>query len=151
MLLLCGALAVGCAQQGATAPGKLPDDVESLEQLMAADEARIDRLVQSRAGEVERDKKESVTLAQPEAPEAPPPPQPATEETSNLDYSGSERQESPCETACKALASMQRSAERICEIVGEADSRCTRARERVAESTERVKNGGCACASAGEP
>ncbi len=51
-----------------------------------------------------------------------------------------------CDTICKALASMQRSAERICEITSSEDSRCTRARKRVESATTRVDQSGCSCA-----
>ena len=36
-----------------------------------------------------------------------------------------------CERACRALASMDRSAERLCELAGEDDSRCASVRQRV--------------------
>lgn len=37
-----------------------------------------------------------------------------------------------CARACKALASMQRAANRLCELTGEGDDRCTDVRARVA-------------------
>lgn len=51
----------------------------------------------------------------------------------------------PCDAACRALASMRRSAERICEIAGASDERCLRARRRVESAAERVERAGCAC------
>jgi hypothetical protein len=50
-----------------------------------------------------------------------------------------------CDTICKALASMERSADRICELTSAEDARCTRARERVQSATKRVELSGCAC------
>lgn len=38
--------------------------------------------------------------------------------------------------ACRALASMKRAAETICEITGEGDDRCVDARRRVEENTK---------------
>lgn len=50
-----------------------------------------------------------------------------------------------CERACRALASMERSAERLCELAGADDERCASARERLDESTARVSDAGCGC------
>ncbi len=49
-----------------------------------------------------------------------------------------------CALACKALASMRRSADRICELAGpgDPDGRCRQARERVRDAQTRVR-GGC--------
>ena len=46
---------------------------------------------------------------------------------------------SPCETACRALASMDRAATHICSLAGDENERCTNARERVRSATERVR------------
>jgi hypothetical protein len=51
----------------------------------------------------------------------------------------------PCETACRAVGSMRRSAERICELTDQADSRCTGARQRVTRAEQQVERAGCAC------
>jgi hypothetical protein len=51
--------------------------------------------------------------------------------------------ESPCETACRALASLERAAAAVCRLAGEADARCTRAKQTVAESSRRVAACGC--------
>ncbi len=56
---------------------------------------------------------------------------------------------SPCDTACRALASMERSAERICVLAGETNARCESARSLVKESRERVQASGCWCRSFG--
>src|SRR5262249_2299070 len=45
----------------------------------------------------------------------------------------------PCETACRALASMTRSAEHVCEMAGDGDARCHDARARVKGAGERVR------------
>ncbi len=55
------------------------------------------------------------------------------------------RPSSPCETACKALGSMKRSQQRICEIAGAAHERCEWAKQRVTEATSRVEKAGCSC------
>jgi hypothetical protein len=52
---------------------------------------------------------------------------------------------SACELACRAFGSMRRSADRICSITGDGDARCTRARARVEEASERISRAECAC------
>lgn len=54
---------------------------------------------------------------------------------------------STCDLVCKALASMRRSADRICEITGDEDPRCTKARGRVSDAASRVERAGCTCRS----
>ncbi|WP_437291613.1 hypothetical protein [Sorangium sp. So ce406] len=44
----------------------------------------------------------------------------------------------PCETACRALASMDRAAQHLCGLAGDADQRCDAARTRVKNATDRV-------------
>ncbi|AUX43140.1 hypothetical protein SOCE26_045830 [Sorangium cellulosum] len=44
----------------------------------------------------------------------------------------------PCETACRALASMERAAQHLCGLSGDADQRCDAARTRVKSATDRV-------------
>lgn len=44
----------------------------------------------------------------------------------------------PCETACRALASMERAAEHLCGLAGDSDVRCDSARRRVQDATARV-------------
>lgn len=60
---------------------------------------------------------------------------------------GSDWVGSPCDTACRALASMERSAERICALAGEGEARCESARAMVKASRERVQTSGCWCRS----
>jgi hypothetical protein len=45
----------------------------------------------------------------------------------------------PCVTACRALASMTRSAEHVCDLAGQGDDRCSIARSRVDRATGRVQ------------
>lgn len=51
----------------------------------------------------------------------------------------------PCVTACRALASMSRSVEHVCELAGEADERCASARTRVSGAEGRVRSQCPAC------
>jgi hypothetical protein len=51
----------------------------------------------------------------------------------------------PCDLACRALASMRRSADGICRLAGAGSERCDGARGRVARASERVAAAGCVC------
>ena len=93
--------------------------------------------------------------AAPEAPAEPPPPgaqpQPVKPKPASRGPGGGATAQSKsvapsCDTICKALASMERSADRICEITSSEDSRCTRARKRVESASTRVDQSGCSCA-----
>lgn len=52
---------------------------------------------------------------------------------------------SPCDLACRALHSMERSAERICALAGESSERCQKAKRMVQQATQRVRDAGCQC------
>jgi hypothetical protein len=54
---------------------------------------------------------------------------------------------SPCETACRALASMDRAASHICVLAGDESDRCTNAKERVRSATERVRQSCSDCSN----
>ena len=56
-----------------------------------------------------------------------------------------------CPTMCRALASMRRAAEKICNLAGSTSDECRRARSKVSEAARRVANAGCNCDSAGPP
>ena len=50
---------------------------------------------------------------------------------------------SPCESPCRAFASMKRAVESLCRMTGETDERCIRARRTLETSTSRVAT--CLC------
>jgi transposase len=82
-----------------------------------------------------------------EAPEKPMEPAPAA-----AGHDGGYRQApgsgDPCAVACRALAAMASSADRLCRLAGENDGRCDDARSRVRGATARV---GSACPSCAAP
>lgn len=90
-----------------------------------------------------------VQPAPPQAQPAPPSPptrateRPAQAEDVGKDRDGDEESGTPCELACRALASMKRAADAVCRLAGETDPRCTDARRRVSESETRVA--ACSC------
>ncbi|MBX3182642.1 MAG: hypothetical protein KIT72_19395 [Polyangiaceae bacterium] len=53
--------------------------------------------------------------------------------------------ESSCETGCRALQGMRRSAQKICELAGTTSEACARANERTARAARRVSGAGCEC------
>jgi hypothetical protein len=57
-------------------------------------------------------------------------------------------QASSCSVACRALQSMQTSADHLCKLTGEGDGRCDDARGRVRGATARVRSVCPACAAA---
>jgi hypothetical protein len=54
-------------------------------------------------------------------------------------------QAGPCDTACRAFSSMERSAGHLCAITGDADARCSAARDRLQRASERVRAACPAC------
>lgn len=50
-----------------------------------------------------------------------------------------------CAIACKALASMTRSADHLCSLAGDGDARCTEAHARVKSATDRVRSACPSC------
>ncbi|HZF56146.1 MAG TPA: hypothetical protein VE093_46345 [Polyangiaceae bacterium] len=68
------------------------------------------------------------------------PPPPASPQAGGAEQTDSTMpQPDPCVTACRALASMSRSAEHVCGLAGEGDGRCESARSRVQRATDRVR------------
>jgi len=51
--------------------------------------------------------------------------------------------DSPCVTACRAFASLERAQLAVCRLAGDADARCTRAKSMVEESARRIARCGC--------
>jgi hypothetical protein len=141
--LLLALAACGGPARPADAPEQEPRTVEEAQ-------TRIDvatRLIQA-----------STTLAQtakPQEPATPPaaPPSPkglGAEPGWGADTDTSAREsrmQSPCDTSCRAIASMRRAVAVLCRITGDEDERCTDARRTLAESEQRVA--ACGCANAG--
>ncbi len=63
-----------------------------------------------------------------------PPPSPAVGRVRELEVAASH-----CARACRALASMQRSADRLCSLAGEADQRCANVRDRLRAARRLVR------------
>lgn len=138
-------LAQGCGgagAPGAKGPARAADDVEQLaEEVLAAEQA----LLAERQGAAPPAQAPGTTPAEggEEAKHAEPAPAPA--ESPSAEPTATSKPTSPCETACKALASMKRSQERICEITGPAHEKCEWAKRKVADATARVESAGCRC------
>lgn len=52
---------------------------------------------------------------------------------------------SRCVRLCRSLGSMRRAVDSLCELTGEAEERCERARERLENNRRRVSDAGCSC------
>ncbi len=114
-----------------------PADAEML--TLAHAEEEIDRLFANRDA--------APTLRSPskKGPEAPPQPEkPSLDQPAAPSSSASG---DPCAVACRALASMASSADRLCHLAGENDGRCDDARNRVRGASARVKSACPGCAA----
>ena len=129
-------------QPGSTVPSKTADeesmpsstatgsDLENLEQAEAAlarARQELDTVLGAApaAGEAAAEKEDSDRSAE----------RPRTE--------AEKKAESPCVTACRAFASLERAAGAVCRLAGEADERCARAKATVEENARRVARCGC--------
>ena len=150
-MVVVGATACGAAAPAAKAPA---DDglMSELEQRAEALDAELARL------EGKSDKKKASSsvddgdaAAQPgtttatKAPEPPPAEPTASVESETVEEQKPASPVERCHTACRALESMQRSAERICSLAGESHERCTWARAQVQDARGRVERAGCSC------
>ncbi len=52
---------------------------------------------------------------------------------------------SRCARSCRALDSMRRAVERLCELTGDGGERCENARVRLETSARKVRDAGCSC------
>lgn len=66
-------------------------------------------------------------------------------ERQQLDVSLGEMSRGSCERACRALDSMRRAVEGLCDLAGDDDPRCERGRSRLTDSEQRVSGAGCGC------
>ena len=145
-----------------------PTDLDALERDLALQEARLEQALGPRLALNQAPAEPAAGAPAAGAAPAPaPPPAPAeaapasrAPETADDDDEqaaegerGAEAQSSkdkreeasPCETACRAVASMRRSAEAICRLSGAAHARCQHAEQRVSEAAERVERARCTC------
>jgi hypothetical protein len=148
-LLIALVVAGGCSQTPSPAKSAPDGGTPSLAEALAAFEESEDELQAllraSGAGK---------TAGEPsaDAPAQPAPPPVAGQQQSESELSATKRyatRRNRCDMACDALGSMQRSAERLCEMAGEDDSRCGRVRERVRAARQTVRDACPACTAAG--
>lgn len=145
-------------------PDSAHDEIDALLHDLRVQKERVDREL-ARKEQLAVARAEEAEAAEPDAAPAPAPkaghparskkkdapgapsarPREEAERESSSDWVGG-----PCDTACRALASMERSAERICALAGEGDARCENARAMVKTSRERIQASGCWCRSFGQ-
>ncbi|MBI4703471.1 MAG: hypothetical protein HY744_20360 [Deltaproteobacteria bacterium] len=80
--------------------------------------------------------------AAPAAPAEPPSPAAEARPEAAAGSDARDEREDRCALACRALASMERAAGRLCALAGDADARCASMRARVGAATELVR-GAC--------
>ena len=67
-------------------------------------------------------------------------------EAQNLDASFSAGElTGSCDRVCRALGSMRRAVDGLCELTGSDDDRCEKARDRLEQNEARVSSSGCGC------
>jgi hypothetical protein len=175
--LLAGGCAARAQLQEAAPPAKAAEEPEgrkplteldALEHDLAVSEQRLEAqlvrrqqaLSDSRSREGESDASKKTESAEPppaeeraDEDERPRPrdetPEPSTPPSPAQTPARSGRVGSPCDMACRALSSMRRSADRICELAGASDERCARARNRVSAAEERIRQAHCECVGGG--
>lgn len=149
-LFVLGLGATGCAAKQAAVDAPAPSDLSGWEQELARAQQQLNAALPARekhqlvTQDKATDQKVEADLDGAGAEAPAPEPAEAPARASAPGSSAAERR-SPCETACKALASMQRSADRICELTDESSARCTNARSSVSDARERVERAGCGC------
>jgi len=126
----------------------LAGDLESAEQKLNLTLGSLATRASGAPADEAKKAEESSAAAEPAAgavPKAATKPEPPARPSPTAD-AGDSSVPLDCTTACKALASMRRSAERICDLAGAAHERCTWANARVELAARRVADAGCSCA-----
>lgn len=91
---------------------------------------------------------EKPSAAPPPPPASPPAPVEQAQRPADAPSVTTAAKSDPCATACRALASMKRAAEHVCELAGAGDARCGAARDRVKNASARVHASCPACGAA---
>ncbi len=160
-------VAAGCKMGEVQPPGEPPtSNIDELQRRIAHQESVIESQLAARdkpADELQQQDQpamggavgptvQSAAPAPPEAAEAPPereeaPGQPVTGSNAPARKSAAVGASvgSTCDLVCRALASMRRSADRICELVGDSDPRCSQAKKQVDDAARRVRSASCTC------
>lgn len=146
----CGSAVGGGASKAAdSSPGSSPKDDSETDPAAALDRAERDiAMLFGPSTEITSAPTASASPAEPTYA-GPPPLSPAQQPSPTADpLSGNTGSEAPagdpCLVACRALASMQRAANHLCGLSGEAQDPCASARERVKNANARVA-ARCAC------
>jgi hypothetical protein len=130
ILLLGGIAAAGCSSQPTPKVGSEPPaNVEEAERTLSDAENDLNATLFEGGAQPSPEESRDVS---PSPPAPPGEPQPMAE-------ADSERRQQRCTRACKALASMERAADGLCELTGDGDDRCESARERLRAARELVR------------
>ncbi len=133
----CGAAAASKADVPPPSATSVPNDVESAQSELDRGEWRITELFGPPGGGPSPVRPaDEPASASPTASAAPAPAQ--APKVAELSGGDGQKPEDACTVACSALASMGRAARHMCEMAGPDEPRCTSARERVQNATDRV-------------
>ncbi len=136
-------LASACGGRPAAMPAG-GGSVQGFEHDLDVAEGRIHTAVASPPGAGQGESSPSSAGPPPAPAEAPA--QPNTEADEQASSPAPEEESlTGCDAACRALSSMQRAADGICELAGESDARCTSARQRVGDAKALIEKSGCGC------
>lgn len=125
-------LAVGCGGgEGGRPPFAPTMPAEKAPRTVEEAQQRIDRA----RSEIDR------PAGSPAAPA--PAPDPAPQSTDAPSATPDSHAQGPCSSPCRALASMRRAVDALCELTGASDERCANAKKTLDES--RAKVGPCSC------
>lgn len=168
LLIACGAAPRSMAPESAgaaPAPAQMPSNgIEGAEVDLERAEVDLERALggnrqyaqaPAHAGQPSRKEKDGqLALGNAAPPPASPSTAPAPGSESKAGRAAADDREvpaselataAPCAIACRALASMERAVEHLCELAGPEDARCENARARARSAAERVHGGCPAC------
>lgn len=139
-LVGCGASSKGAASPYTAPEPKTMDEAESQ---LAAAERDLGGGAPSSATPAEAAPAGGATQSDQPKMATPPEPRESVHAEASGSSSGSEEAPSPCETPCRAIASMRNAVRAICRIAGDADPKCTDAKGRLSASEARISSCGC--------
>ncbi|MGK4004732.1 hypothetical protein WMF31_19020 [Sorangium sp. So ce1036] len=151
----CGAAATPAEAPSSASPAAVaspePGSLATADEALAELERAESELQQALGGPALRGELPAAPRAAAPRPSPQPPPAGAAEgapmppSRESADHAPSRKERaaeqssaSSCETACRALASMERAAQHLCGLAGDADPRCDGARTRVESAAARV-------------
>jgi hypothetical protein len=133
----------GAANKAAEAPASSMAPAEAEPTTVEEAQAQIDRAKQQLAGNAGSAGSAGMPSAGTGATTPSTMSQPPADASRHQETSADKPEPSPCESPCRAIASMRRAVTAICRIAGDTDARCEGATQTLVDSESRVKTCGC--------